>query len=377
MKNKAGMERILTAKINYLAEHTDHNLFLLTYEQSGSPLSFDLDKSVKHISIDNIIPLRKDYSLLMWFKEYLNTRTRFSNCLKQIIEQIKPDIVVCNVYSFPILDLVIRISSSKGIKTIIESHTKLSSTFISHKFGYNKLLYFLFKRWDKYILNRLRPTSYVVALTEQDAHDWKPYVKDIVVIPNFITIEPKPVKDYSVKRVISAGRYAYEKGYDMLLKAWAMVIKDYPDWQLHIWGDGDRSPYVQLSEQLDIIDSVFLHPSTSDIAEEFSNSSIYVMSSRYEGFGLVLVEAMSCGLPCISFDCPYGPQNIILDKQDGLLVNSEDIDNLVKALSSFLSDIGIRESYGFNALNNIKRFNKKTVMGQWINLFDGLLSLRN
>ena len=261
------MERILTAKINYLAEHTNHHLFLLTYEQSGTPLSFVLDKSVEHISIDNNIPLRKDYSLFVWFKEYLKARTRFSKNFKQVIEQIKPNIIICNVYSFSIIDVIIHISSSKNIKTIIESHTKLSSAFISHKFGYNKLLYFLLRKWDDYILNRLEPTSYVVALTKQDAHDWEPYVNNIVVIPNFITIEPKVVKDYSVKRVISAGRYAYEKGYDILLKAWARVIKDYPDWQLHIFGDGDRSPYAKLSEQLGIIDSVFLHPSTASDAQ--------------------------------------------------------------------------------------------------------------
>lgn len=372
MKNKAGMERILTAKINYLAGHTDHNLFLLTYEQSGYPLSFDLDKSVQHISLDNIIPLRKDYSLLIWFKEYLNTRTRFSKSLKQNIEQINPDIIVCNVYSFPIIDLIIRISSYKGIKTIIESHTKLSSTFISHKFGYNRLLYFLFKRWDKYILNRLKPTSYVVALTEQDAHDWKPYVKDIVVIPNFITIEPKHVKDYSVKRVISAGRYAYEKGYDMLLKAWAIVVKNHSDWQLHIFGDGDKSPYIQISEDLDISNSVFMHSSTSDIAQEFSNSSIFVMTSRYEGFGLVLVEAMSCGLPCISFDCPYGPRNIIKDKQDGILVKNENIDKLIESLIIFMNNIEIRNNYGTNALKNTKRYSKDTIMKKWIDLFDNI-----
>lgn len=369
MKNKAGMERILTAKINYLAEHTDHHLFLLTYEQCGNPLSFDLDKSVQHISIDNIIPLRKDYSLLMWFKEYLNTRTRFSNNLKQIIDQIKPDIIVCNVYSFPVIDLIIRLSSFKGIKTIIESHTKLSSTLISNKFCYNKLLFLLFKRWDKYILNRLKPTSYVVALTEQDAHDWEPYVKNIVVIPNFITIEPKPVKDYTIKKVISAGRYAYEKGYDMLLKAWAMTIKNYPDWQLHVFGDGDRSPYAKLSEQLGIIDSVFLHPSTSDIAEEFSNSSIYVMSSRYEGFGLVLVEAMSCGLPCISFNCPYGPHEIIYDKTDGLLAKNGNIKDLSEKLSLLISNIDLRQRYGELARKDINRFNQGTIMEKWINLF--------
>lgn len=372
MKNKAGMERILTAKINYLAEHTDHQLFLLTYEQSGCSLSFDLDKSVHHISINNVLPLRKDYSLLTWFKEYLRARNHFCISLKKITELIKPNVVVCNVYSFPILDLIIRISLSSDIKTIIESHTQLSSTFISHKFRYNKVLFFLFRKWDRFILNRLKSTSYVVALTEQDAKDWNPYVNDVIVIPNFITIEPKPVKDYSVKRVISAGRYAYEKGYDMLLKAWAMVINDYPDWELHIYGDGDRSPYIQISKQLGISNTVFLHSSTSDIAEEFSRSSIYVMPSRYEGFGLVLVEAMSCGLPCIAFDCPYGPRNIIKSKDDGILVNSEDVDKLKSSFKYLMSDAVVRKSYGLNALNNIKRYNKDVIMGQWLNLFNNL-----
>ena len=369
MKNKAGMERILTAKINYLAEHTNHSLFLLTYEQSGCPLAFDLDKSVRHISIDNVLPLRKDSSLFSWFKKYLQTRNRFERNLKQVIEQVKPDIIVCNVYSFPIIDIIIRLCSTAKIKSIIESHTKLSSTFLSHKFKYNKVVYFLIKKWDILIISRLKSTSCVVALTEQDAKDWKPYVKEVVIIPNFITIEPKAVKNYSTPKIISAGRYAYEKGYDMLLKAWAMINKDYPDWQLHIFGDGDISPYVQLSEQLGIIDSVFLHPSTADIAEEFSKSSIYVMTSRYEGFGLVLIEAMSCGLPCISFDCPYGPRNIIKDKHDGILVKSNDINKLKDSLVYLMSDAAIRESYGLYALDGVKRFYKDAIMKQWLDLF--------
>ena len=369
MKNKAGMERILTAKINYLAEHTNHSLFLLTYEQSGCPLAFDLDKSVQHISIDNVLPMRKDMSLFSWVRKYLKARNLFGSNLKQTIEQVKPDIIVCNVYSFPIIDLIIRISSAAGIKTIIESHTKLSSTFMSHKFKYNKVLYSLLKKWDMFIISRLKSTSCVVALTEQDARDWKRYVKEVVVIPNFITIEPLTAKDYSVKRVVSAGRYAYEKGYDMLLKSWALVNKDYPDWELHIYGDGDRAPYLKQSEHLGITDSVFLHPSTSDIAKEFSKSSIYVMTSRYEGFGLVLIEAMSCGLPCISFDCPYGPRNIIKDKHDGILVKSDDINKLKESLVYLMSDATIREAYGLNALDDVKRYHKDAIMKQWLDLF--------
>ena len=372
MKNKAGMERILTAKINYLTEHTNHSLFLLTYEQSECPLAFNLDESVQHISIDNIIPIRKDMSLFSWIRKYLQSRSLFGSRLKLIIGQVKPDIIVCNVYSFPIIDLSIRISSKAGIKTIIESHTKLSSTFMSHKFKYNKILYFLLKKWDMLIISRLRSTSTVVALTDQDASDWASYVNKVVVIPNFITIDPKTTKDYSAKRVISAGRYAYEKGYDMLLKAWALVNKKYPDWELHIYGDGDRSPYIQLSEQLGIIDSVFLHPSTADIAEELSKSSIYVMTSRYEGFGLVLIEAMSCGLPCISFDCPYGPRNIIKDKHDGILVKSGDITKLNESIVYLMSDATLRESYGLNALYNVKQYHKDAIMKQWLDLLHNL-----
>lgn len=373
MKDKAGMERILTAKINYLAEHTSHNLLLLTYEQNGCPLAFGLDKSVKHISIDNILPLRKGLSLFSWGKKYLQARNRFGRSFKEIIRQVQPDIIVCNVYSFPIIDLIIRISSARGVKTIIESHTKLSSTFISHKFKYNKVLYLILKKWDKYLLSHLKPASCVIALTEQDARDWKPYVKEVIIIPNFITIKPQPAKDYSTKRVISAGRYAYEKGYDMLLKAWTLVNKDYPAWELHIYGDGDIAPYMQQSEQLRITNSVFLHPSTSDIAKEFSNSSIFVMSSRYEGFGLVLIEAMSCGLPCISFDCPYGPRNIIKDKHDGILVKGKNIYNLAESLKLLISDTDIRKKYGLNALKSVNRFDKHSIMEQWINLISNLL----
>ena len=94
------------------------------------------------------------------------------------------------------------------------------------------------------------------------------------------------------------------------------------------------------------------------------------MSSRYEGFGLVLIETMSCGLPCISFNCPYGPKNIIRDKHDGLLVNSEEIDKLKDSIELLTDDTVTRIKYGSNALSNIKRYNKDAIMGQWIILFD-------
>ena len=113
-------------------------------------------------------------------------------------------------------------------------------------------------------------------------------------------------------------------------------------------------------------------PATDDIAEEFSKSSLYVMSSRYEGFGLVLAEAMSCGLPCISFDCPYGPREIIKDGEDGLLAKYKDVEELAQKMAQLMSDSNLRRNMGEQAIRNIARYEPQTIMNQWINLFKSL-----
>ena len=187
-----------------------------------------------------------------------------------------------------------------------------------------------------------------------------------------LTITPKKVVDYEVKRVISAGRYMSEKGFDMLLEAWHLLPQQFSDWHLYIFGNGDRSVYIKIVDKYNMGGTVHLMSATNDIAQEFSKSSLYVMSSRYEGFGLVLAEAMSCGLPCVSFDCPYGPREIIKDGEDGLLAINQDVEDLSHKMARLMSDDKLRQAMGEQAIRNIARYEPRVIMNQWINLFETL-----
>jgi glycosyltransferase involved in cell wall biosynthesis len=224
------------------------------------------------------------------------------------------------------------------------------------------------------IISRLKSSSCVVALTEQDARDWKPYVKEVVVIPNFITIEPKAVKNYSTPKIISAGRYAYEKGYDILLRIWSIVEKQCTDWQLDIFAMGDPTPYVKMMDDLSI-DKIrcHLHSSVVEVEEEYLKSSILVQPSRTEGFGLVLVEAMACGLPVVSFDCENGPRSIITDGDNGFLVPPFDIELFANRIIQLIVSQDLRRSMGEKGRKKSQQYRIESVGEQWKLLFDELM----
>ena len=163
-----------------------------------------------------------------------------------------------------------------------------------------------------------------------------------------------------------------EKGFDMLLEAWYLLPNEFHDWHLYIFGNGDRSIYQKIVDKYNMVGSVHLMPATNDIAEEFSKSSIFVLSSRFEGFGLVLAEAMSCGLPCVSFDCPYGPRDILTDGEDGFLVENSNVEALAKAIEQLIADENLRQSMGEKAIINVARYDSSNIMNRWEKLFSSL-----
>lgn len=372
MKNLAGIERILTCKMNYIVSHTSHKIYLTTYEQQATPFPFLLDADITYKPLDIVMPQRSDMTLFQWLKSYHNARHRFLYHFKSLIKDIQPDLVVSTVYSYQVLDIIINVCYKKGIRTVMESHTKGETVTLSQKFKYNQYLFRLFSLWDYRIKSSLRHCNCIVTLTKQDIPFWERYAKRIEVIPNMLTITPKKVTNYEEKRVISAGRYMSEKGFDMLLEVWNLLPKEFHDWHLYIFGNGDRSIYQKIVDQYNIGETVHLMSATDDIAEEFSKSSIYVMSSRYEGFGLVLVEAMSCGLPCVSFDCPYGPREIIKNGEDGLLAKNKNVEDFAKKLTQLMSNNEQRKNMGEQAIKNTAHYKPEYIMNQWINLFEQL-----
>lgn len=372
MHHFAGMERIFTSKMNYIADYTRHQVYFTTYEQGDVPLPFSLSVKVTYIPVEAVIARRESLTFSQWISAYIGTRKLFRKKLDDLLDFLVPDILICTTYSFNVLDIILLQSEKNGVKTVVESHTKATTILLSEKYTYNRFIYPVVKLWDRFLLRGLNNGTCLVTLTKADAAFWNKYISRVEIIPNMITISPSDISDYESENVISVGRYSYEKGFDRLIEAWSVVADKYPDWKLYIYGNGDRIAFENLIKCYQLEDSVFCMPATDDIVSKYTHCSIYVMSSRYEGFGLVLTEAMSCGLPCVAFDCPYGPSEIIDDGKDGYLVENGNVYMLADKICKLMADSNLRKKIGEAAKKNVVRYSKQNIMTRWITLLEEL-----
>ena len=370
---KAGTERVMSEKMNYLVEH-GYEVILVTYEQGEHPLAFPINSSIRHIDLNTRFFEIEKLSILRRIPLLQRMRRLFRTRLQTVLDEIHPDFVITTSYSLKILDIIL-LARTHACR-IVESHAPCFTIRKSYIHRDKPLLYYALIFYDKWMLSKVSKADQLVVLTEGDAKEWKKYTTKITVIPNPITTFPDSVKqhDGTNKRIICVGRLHKEKRWDMVIDAFSQIAGEGSDWNLDIVGDGaERSNLLNQIQRYNLLDRISIKSSVSNIYAEYQNSDFCVLCSKYEGFGLVLIEAMSCGIPCISFRCKYGPENIIDDGKDGLLVEDGNVKELTEKMHWMMTHTKERLQMGLKARENVRRFKQIQVMSQWTDLFDKML----
>ena len=363
-----GVERVLTLKANYFADHFGYDITIILTEGEDKPLFYPLSDKVKVVNLNIGFEELWTCSFIKKIFVYLKKQYLFKKLLKQELMRIRPDITV----SLLRREINFITSINDGSKKIGELHVNRAN-YRNFEHGDTNVIKDLFARfWMRSLVSKLKRLDKFVVLTEEDYNNW-PELNNVVVIPDPLTFSSSTYSPLTERRVIAVGRYVYQKGFDLLLKAWAIVEKECPDWMLTIVGQGERLQYETLIDELKIDrnNGKLLGP-TEQIQDEYLNSSFLVMSSRFEGFGMVLVEAMACGLPVVSFDCPCGPKDIIQDHVDGLLVENGNIEKLAEAIIWMTQHPEQRKVMASKAIDNVQRFKIDKIAEHWKSLFDSL-----
>lgn len=358
-----GLERIIIFKANYFATHfPDYEVVIMTSEQRGKPTFYPLSDQVKHIDLDVSIDYPFDQSLLKKFFLFPFRYSTFKKRFIKAIEQEKPDIVISTIRREINFLPLLRDGSFK----IAELH--VTKEFYRPNFDSN-LNNWLQQQRDRSRASKLKMMDAVVFLTHQEKYLW-PELQHVHVIPNPLVFSATTISSCTAKQVIAVGRYVPQKGFDLLIAAWAIVHGRHPDWVLKIYGEGTGVDLQGQIDRLALSDVCTLRPTTSAIEEKYGESSIFVLSSRYEGFGMVLAEAMSCGLPTVAFNCPSGPSEIIKHEVDGFLVDNGHIAQLADRICQLIEDEALRKEMGMRAKENSARFHMQNIALQWKELFD-------
>lgn len=365
----SGMERVLTIKANYLAENLAYDVAIITTDSKGIKPFFPISPKIRLIQLDiNIDDLWK-YPVwkkaFIYFSKIRSYKSRLDDCLKWI----KPDITISLLRREINFICDIKDGSAKvgeihfGRYKYREVNLKFLPSFINQ---------WITARWMGQLERNLIRLDKFVVLTHEDKDQWKG-LDNLCVISNPITILSESQSNCQNKQAIAVGRYTYQKGFDLLIQAWRIVHQDHPDWILNVYGGGNKEDYQKQANELGLQDVINCNGPVNNIVEKYQESSIFILSSRFEGFGLVLAEAMSAGVAPVAFACPCGPRDIIHNGEDGILCENGNISELAKGICSLIEDEEKRKRMGLNAAKNIQRYCLDNIMHQWDDLFQGII----
>jgi glycosyltransferase involved in cell wall biosynthesis len=363
-----GMERVLTQKANYFADHFGYDITIILTDGKDKPLFYPLSDKVKVVNLNIGFEELWTCSFFKKIFIYLRKQSQYKRLLKEELMRIRPDITVSMLRR----EINFINDIKDGSKKIGEIHINRANfrNFESNDENFIKKIFA--KVWMNSLLQKLKRLDRFVVLTEKDKEAWVE-LDNVYVIPNPLSFAPQTISKLTEKRIIAVGRYSHEKGYDLLLKTWSIVQDRITDWRLEIFGEGDRSQYDRMVRYLNIDrHRCVLNGRSDNIQEEFINSSLAVCSSKFEGFGLVITEAMVCGLPVVSFDCPWGPRAIINDGEDGLLIENGNVEKLAEALVEMVQHPEKLRRMAAKAVENVQRFKIDQIAEKWKSIFDAL-----
>ncbi len=359
-----GVERVLTTKANYFADVLGYDIYIVITDGKGKPPYFELSSKIHIVQLDINFEQLWNRNFLSKIVLYLIKQRIYKKRLTKILFDIKPDFTISLLRRE--INFITKIKD--GSKKIGEIHINKKHFRNFEAEDVNFIKSFISKLWNLQLINKLKKLDKFVVLTEDDKLNWKD-LKNVVVIPNPLEIKNN-ISLLENKEIVAVGRYSYEKGFDLLIQAWKIVNEQHKDWILNIYGSGNKEYLAPLIKEEDLISSVIPHDPSKNIFDIYLQNSIFVCSSRFEGFGMVIAEAMSCGLPAISFDCYYGPRNIISNGIDGLLVRNGDIVGLANSIIELIENKNKRKNMGEAARKNIKRFEINIICQKWEKLFN-------
>ncbi len=340
--SSGGAERVLSNLANALSKK--HNIKIITFSSEDS--FYDLSQNIEHIKL-NLMEESKNIFISLY-----NTLKRIKT-LKQTLKSINADINISFVLHTNLL-------------ATIASRLNKQKIIISERTVYDF--------YDSIVLNILKKIIYPKAafLITQTLNDKKNYtfMKNVKVIYNPLGLVPRKYKKEKI--ILAVGRLDRNKGFHDLLKAFSKVKAD--EWKLCIVGDGiEKESLLSLKKELNLKDVEFIG-NRKDIFEWYAKSSIFVLSSKKEGFPNVLLEAMGSGCACVSFDCPNGPAEIIQNGKNGILVENQNIEKLIQAIQKLIDDNQLREQCSNEAIKVIKTYHINKIAHQWEELIQRVIT---
>lgn len=367
-----GIERIVSIKANYLVEVYGYDVTIVVANQKKQVPFFKLHEKIKIVDLN--IDYDKALSQPLFKRLYLRHKLQkeHKTKLSKYLFTNHPDIVISTfTHEAAFLPQI-----KDGSKKVLEFHfckghkIKMAKAF---HFGFITKLAYYYRCWQEENIIIHKYDQFVV-LTDEDKNLWKNKINNVTNIPNILSFRNvDKYADLKSKTAIAVGRLDNQKGFDTLINMWAEIVKQCKDWKLNIFGQGEDEDYLnQLICKLNLKDSVFINRPDKNIQQRYLESSLLLMTSNYEGWGLVLTEAMQCGLPVVAFACKCGPKDIINNGVDGFCIPYKNKNLFVKHAIQLMNDEKLRFTMGYNARNNIQRYSIDNVMPKWHDLFNKL-----